>query len=267
MFPLKTDVFPANAADLARHLNDSLRDVFQLPIDPVTIREVSYPHLALLAVSLDGAEWREQLPPVPSPAGKASPALTVDSFTARGAEMSVGPAVIDFSMTARDVQLNQVTDRQGEIVLLLQSAGEGQVEASISRADLEALVAEVARREASKHGVAIQSVHLSLRSQSARSLAAEVRMRARKMFVTTSLRITGQVNFDQELNARISGLDCVGDGAIASAACGILKPHLQKVEGRELPLMSLPLGEVRLRDVRLTVGEKLSVTAEFGVIT
>ena len=28
--------------------------------------------------------------------------------------------------------------------------------------------------------------------------------------------------------------------------------------------MSLPLGEIRLRDVRLTVGDKLCVTAEFG---
>jgi hypothetical protein len=28
--------------------------------------------------------------------------------------------------------------------------------------------------------------------------------------------------------------------------------------------MSLPLGEVRLRDVQLAVGDKLSVTAEFG---
>jgi hypothetical protein len=31
--------------------------------------------------------------------------------------------------------------------------------------------------------------------------------------------------------------------------------------------MSLPLGEVRLRDVRLAVGERLSVTAEFGSIS
>jgi hypothetical protein len=47
-------------------------------------------------------------------------------------------------------------------------------------------------------------------------------------------------------------------------ACGVLKPHLEKLEGRDFPLMSLPLGEVHLRDVRIAVGDKLVVTAEFG---
>jgi hypothetical protein len=47
-------------------------------------------------------------------------------------------------------------------------------------------------------------------------------------------------------------------------ACGILKPYLQKFDGREFPLMSLPLGEIRLRDMQLSVGDQLCVTAEFG---
>jgi hypothetical protein len=47
-------------------------------------------------------------------------------------------------------------------------------------------------------------------------------------------------------------------------ACGILKPHLEKINGRKFSLMSLPLGEVRLRDVRIAAGHKLSVSAEFG---
>ena len=82
--------------------------------------------------------------------------------------------------------------------------------------------------------------------------------------MSAALRIIGQLDLDEKLNAKISGLDCTGEGAIASVACGVLKPHLQKIDGREFPLMSLPLGEVRLRDVRIAVGDKLSVTAEFG---
>ena len=50
-------------------------------------------------------------------------------------------------------------------------------------------------------------------------------------------------------------------------ACGILQPYLQKADGREFPLMSLPLGEIQLRDVRVAVSDKLSVTAEFGGAT
>jgi hypothetical protein len=264
MFPLSTANFPPNAADLARALNDSLRALFTVAQEPVTIRDLSYPHLAELDLSLDGAELRGRPPGPPSLATAPAPALTVDSFSAGGRGMSVGPAAIDFSLTATGVELHRASDQAGQIVLVLHTAAAGRVEASASKADLEALIAEVAKVEAGKQGVSVDAVQLSLRSQSPRSLGAEVRLRAKKLFLSASLRITAQLDLDEELNARLSGLDCTGDGAIAAVACGVLKPHLQKLNGREFPLMSLPIGEVRLRDVRLAVGEKLSVTAEFG---
>ncbi len=264
MFPLKTNTLPANATDLAQRLNESLRDLFQLPNDPVTVREVAYPHLASLAVSLDGAQLRGQPSTVPSPTGESVPALTVDCFAAKGSHISVGPAAVDFALEAKDVHLHRATDSRGDVVLMLHSAAEGRIEVSASPADLETLIADVAKAEAAKHGVAIDSVRLTLRSNSPRSLAAEVRLRAKKLFLSTSLRITGQIDLDEELNAEISGLDCTGDGAMGGIACGILKPHLEKINGRNFSLMSLPLGEVRLRDVRIAAGEKLSITAEFG---
>lgn len=264
MFPLNTDIFPATAAELERLLNESLRQLLNLERDPVEVRSNSYPHLDSLSVSLDGAEVRQPPPAIPSLRSEAVPALTVESFRVAGAPMKVGPAAVDFALDARGLQLHQATDRQGHIVLLLHNAEDGRVEISLMVSDLEALIAEVAKSEASKHGVNIDSVELSLRSQSPRSLAAEIRLRAKKLFVTAALRITGQLDLDEKLTAKLSGLDCIGEGAIASVACGVLKPHLQKIDGREFPLMSLPLGEVRLRDVRIAVGDKLLVTAEFG---
>jgi hypothetical protein len=264
MFPLKTDVFPANASDLARRLNESLHDVLDLPNDPVTVRELSYPHLASLNVSLDGARLRGQPRPVPSFGGEFTPALTVDSFTAKGSAMSVGPAAIDFSLEAQHLDLHGAHGPDGNVVLVLHQAANGRIEVAASLSDLEALIADVAKTEAARHGVVIDNVQLLLRSNSPRSLAAEVRLRAKKIFLSASLRIIGELDLDEELNARISGLDCTGDGAIASVACGVLNPQLQKINGREFPLMSLPLGEVRLRDVRIGVGDKVSVTAEFG---
>jgi hypothetical protein len=264
MFPLNTSNFPSNATDLARRLNESLRDLFQLPNEAVVIHEVSYPHLASLAVSLDGAQLRGQPPPVPSPTGASTLALTVDSFVAKGSQISIGPAAVDFALEAKDVHLHRASDPEGNTVLMLHSAADGRIEVSASPANLEALIAEMAKTEASKHGVAIDSVQLSIRSNSPRSLAAEVRLRAKKLFLSTSLRITGQVDLDDELNARISDLDCTGEGAMGGIACGVLKPHLEKIDGRQFSLMSLPLGEVRLRDVRIAAGDKLSITAEFG---
>jgi hypothetical protein len=267
MFPLKTAAFPSNSADLAALLNKSLRDLFHLARDPVDLREVSYPHLAEFFVSLDGAQLRGQPPSMPSLTDELIPALTIDSFRAKGSGMSVGPAAIDFLLEAQGLDLHRAPDAEGNIVLVPHKAAHGRIEVAASSSDIEALIAEVAKTEAGKHGVAIDSVQLTLRSNSPRSLAAEVRFRAKKLFLSASIRITGQVDLDEALNAKISGLDCTGDGGLAGIACGVLKPHLQKLNGRDFPLMSLPLGEIRLRDVRIAAGDKLSVTAEFGSAT
>jgi len=264
MFPLDTDTFPPTAVDLAKHLNDSVRQLFGLTRDPVEVREKSYPHLDSLLVSLDGARLPERPPEMPSVASAAEPALTIDSFRVNASPLSVGPASVDFQLGAQGVELHRAIDRSGHLLLLLHDAAKGHVEISVALSDLEALLGEVAKAEAGRHGVNVDAVELTLRSRSSRSLAAEVHLRAKKLFMSASLRITGQLDLDEQLNARISGLDCTGDGAIASVACGILKPHLHKLEGREFSLMSLPLGEVRLRDVQIAVSEKLSVSAEFG---
>ncbi|HEY2140284.1 MAG TPA: hypothetical protein VGH00_09410 [Chthoniobacterales bacterium] len=264
MFPLKTDTLPANARDLTRKLNESLRDLFDLSNDPVVVREVSYPHLASLTVALDGAQLRDQPPAIPSVGSKQSPALTVDSFTAKGSAMSIGPAAVDFALEAQQLDLHRATGADGNVVLVLHKAATGRIEVSASLSTLESLIAQVAKTEGAKHGVAIDGVRLTLASNNSRSLSAEVRLRARKLFLSTSLRITGRLDLDEELKASVSGLECTGEGAIASVACGVLKPHLEKLEGRNFPLMSLPLGHVRLRDVKIAAGEKLSITAEFG---
>ena len=264
MFPLNIETFPATAADLAQHLNAGIRQLFGVTRNPVELREKSYPQLESLVVSLDGAVLPERPPPMPSVASSPEPALTIDSFRVSASPLSVGPALVDFQLVAQGVELHRAIDRSGHFLLLLHNAANGRVEIVAAVSDLETLIAQVAKAEAGRHGVNLESVQLSLRSRSSRSLAAEVRLRAKKLFVSASLRITGQLDLDEQLNARISGLDCTGDGAIASVACGILKPHLQKLEGREFSLMSLPLGEVRLRDVRIAVGEKLSISAEFG---
>ena len=144
------------------------------------------------------------------------------------------------------VHLGQGKDSNDEIVLSLHDACRRE-NRNLRRLwpISKRLIAKIAKDEAGKHGVTIENVQLTARTTSPRSLEAEVRLRARKLFLSASIRVTGQLDLDSELNARISGLKCKGDGAIAAIACGVLDPHLQKLDGREFPLMSLPLGEIR----------------------
>lgn len=264
MFPLSTATFPSSATDLARLLNQSLQRIFIAESDPVTVREHSYPHLDAISISLDGAQLRADPPRPPVISGKTSPAFEIDQLTLSASPLSLGPAAVNLSLSARKVQLGQSKDSNDQIVLSLENAADGNIEISTAQTDLEALIAKLAQTQARKQGITIDGVQLKLQQKSAHSLAAEVHLRARKLFLSASIQVTGQLELDDQLNLKISGLNGTGDGAIATLACGILKPYLRKIDGRELPLMSLPLGDVRLRDVRLTVGDKFCVTAEFG---
>jgi hypothetical protein len=264
MFPLATSTFPSSASDLEHLLNESLERLFVTQSRPVTVREHSYPHLEAIAVSLDGARLRPDPPKPPPLPSETSPAVEIDQFDLTASSLSLGPVALDFSLAARDVELHQARNADGEIALSLEGATDGNIEISLAHDDLEAVVAKLAQDQAKKQGITIDSVQLQLRQENAHSVAAEVNLRARKLFLSATIRVTARLDLDDQLNLKLSGLNCTGDGGIATLACGILTPYLRKVDGREFPLMSLPLGKIRLRDVRLAVGEKLVVTAEFG---
>jgi hypothetical protein len=263
MFPLQTNSLPPNAEALRAALEQSLRRVVRPTGPMVTVEEKQYPDLAVIRVSLDGADAGEPPRPLP-PVGAVEPALRVAHFEISGRPILVQQAKVKLSCTARDVWIGQGRDQDGRVLLLLQDATDGNVEASIALADLEALVLAGAKAEAAKHGVTVEDVRIELRSRSERALDVVVEVRAKKLFLNAAVRISGSVAIDEQLNARLSGLECAGEGTLGTLACGFIAPHLQRFNGREFSLMALPLGEVRLREVRIAADRELRVTAQFG---
>ena len=264
MFPLYTANFPSSALDLERLLNHGLQRIFSIDANPVGLGEASYPHLKEIRVCLDGARLRSNPPPPVSICGEISPALRVDQLSLSAQALSIGPASINLSLLAHTVDFVQGKDSNEQVALALENATDGQIEISISQTGLAALITALTQSQASKQGITISEVQLDLRPTNAHSLAAQVRLRIRKLFLNASLSVTGQLDLDDHLNLKISGLNCTGDGAMASLACTILTPYLRKIEDQEIPLLFLSLGEIHLRDVRLAVDANLTVTAEFG---
>ena len=264
MFPLYTKTLPVSAVDLAVLLNDSVKRVFANAANPVVIRDKAYPELAEIRITLDGAELRPNPPGPPVVLGKSTPALRVDDLHLNAAGVMLGPATADIRLGARDVRLNEGRDAKGEAVLMLQAAADGVVEITAATKDIEAAIAAVAKSEAGKHGVQIDQVRLTVKPRGARSVDGEVQLRAKKLFFSTVITISAKLDLDDQLNASVSGLKCNGEGAIGALGCGFLEPHLNALNGRSFPLMALPLGEVRLRDVRIAAGDRVTVTAEFG---
>lgn len=265
MFPLHTKTFPPDAVTLRDALEDSLRDVVRAPPGIVSIEENKYPDLQAIRVLLDGAQVSGQPPPPPAPAvGQIEPALRVERFEISGQPVFVEGAAINFACTAREVQIGQGRDNGGNLLLLLQRAANGSVEISLSIADLERLLETGAKREAAKHGVTVEQLKVQLRSRNERALDAEVQVRARKLFLSATVRVTGSIEIDDRLNARLSGLNCSGEGALGSLACNFLAPQLERFNNRAFSLMALPLGEVQLREITISATDKLAITSQFG---
>jgi hypothetical protein len=264
MLPLHTATFPSSAAELERLLNETVERVFISKPHPVRVCDHSYPRLYEIDVSLDRARLRPGTLSPPIAAGEISPALEIDQFTLNASPLSVGPAVLNLSVSASEIRLGQRKDSNEQVVVLLQSAAEGKIRISMGQDDVEALITELARSQASKQGVTIDGVQLTLRQESVQSLAVAIHLRARKLFLGASLRVTGQLDLDDQFNLKVSRLHCTGDGGIATLACGILKPYLEKVDGHTLPLMPLALKGISFREVRIVADDNVAVTAEFG---
>jgi hypothetical protein len=266
MFPLQTDSLPANADSLRAALEDSLRQVVRLPAgEMVVVEDRSYPELNAIRLSLDGATVLDHLPPRPTPPkGTGQPALSVLDFEISARPLLVQGASVDLSCRARAVELGQTRDEKGRIVLLLRKAAEGKLEVGLAIADLEALVLTAAKAAAAEQGVSIENVRIELMARTERAVDLLVQVRAKKLFFNAIVRISGRAEIDEQLNARLVGLECTGEGTLGTLACGLIAPHLQRFDGRAFPLLALPLGEVKLRDVRIATGDELRVTAEFG---
>lgn len=265
MFPLPNKIFPPDAETLRVALEESLRRGLTPAGPMVTVEEISYPELAAIRVSLDGANAGERPPPRPAPpVGPVEPGLRVAHFEISGRPILMQRAKLHLTCTARDVHVGQGRDRDGNVLLLLQDAAEGNVEVAIALADLEALVLAGAKAAAGPQGVTVEDVRIELRARTERALEVVVQVRAKKLFLSATVRISGSAEVDEQLNARLSGLECAGEGTLGTLACGFIAPHLQRFKGREFPLMALPFGEVKMRDLRIAVGTELRVTASFG---
>ncbi len=264
MIPLHRTQFPNSKAELAEAMDEALRRYVRKTGPLVTIHARVFPYLDEININFDGAELDGSLPSLAKPVGETKPACEAAAVTISGRHISLRGAPLNLQLSARDLVFDQGRDDQGQALLLVKSIRTGHFVLSVAQMDLEKAIREMAVREAARHGIVIEETRLSLRARGPRSLAADVRLRARKFLFRTHIDISGQVNIDDQFNARVSNLKCRAEGTIGSIACGALQPHLQRLEGQSFPLMSFPLVEIKLRDVRITVADAIEITADFG---
>jgi hypothetical protein len=267
MFPLAGKDFPTSSDALVTAIGDALADVFTFPQKQksVSISGGKFPDLKTVSINLDGAEVSvDKPPPKPVGIGSRKPGVTVEKLTVSGHPIRYGRARLDLDITAKSLRFDFDRDQADHPLLVLAAAHEGNVAAKIDRADIQSLLLEAATALAGQQGVTIQDLQLKLTSEGPRDIAANVRVKAKKMMMSGVIQITGRLTIDDEFNARVSGLKCVGEGFVGGAAATFLQKKLAPIDGTKIPLMAFSLGDVTLRDVKISLVDSLQVNAAFG---
>jgi hypothetical protein len=263
MIPLSIQTAPRSTEQLAAALNASLAQVFNLAAAPASITG-AYPSLTAVRIDLNGAAVRHT-PPKPDPIGPREPGPTVQSLELSASPLRFERAQLNLMLRGNGLSFDYDRDRAGNTLLVLTNADDGTIEAHIGRSDIELLLRDVAATTLTKeHGVAIQSLEIQLTSAGPRSIAADVRVKAKKLVMSGIVRLAARLDIDDALNATITGLHCAGEGVIGSAVAVPLNKKIQLYNGTRIPLMAFNLGDVKLRDVRIEVTDGLRVQAAFG---
>lgn len=261
MLPLAGPPFPDSAESLAQALRDGLAR-HGLAAQQIDARG-SWPALGELRLDFTGTRLTraQRLPGASAPlAGRVEAA----EFTLAAAPLHFEQTPIDLSLRATQTSFGFAQSADSEPLLVLEGAEHGELALEIRREALEALLQSVAAKAAGEHGVEVKKTRLELVSRSPRELAFRAEVTAKMFIVTAAITLSGEVTVDDQLDARLTNLRFSGEGMIANAAGGFIRPQLEKLEGRTFSLLALSLGRIKLRDVQLAGGDSLRLTTQFG---
>ena len=130
--------------------------------------------------------------------------------------------------------------------------------------DLEQAIVRIAGAKARLYGIDLEQIRLAMRARGRRSLAADIKVQAKKFFTRAKIDIYAQLDITNEFVVKISEIKCKGDGKLGSFTCAALSPFFEKLKSKSFPLKSLPLGGLQLRDVHVAVADTVELTVDFG---
>lgn len=261
MLPLNAPPLPVSAESLSRALRDGLAQ-HHLPARDVAASG-EWPRLDSLRLDFTGlALTRAQRPTIAHGAGEGG--IAVADFTLLAAPLHFEKTPMELSLRATQAAFTFAQSAAGETLLALADATHGELALEVRRDALEALLHGLATDAAAEHGVDVKKTRLELTTRGPRELAFRAEVTAKMFIATATVSLSGDIGVDEQLEARISNLRFSGDGMIAKAASGFIRPHIEKLEGRKFPLMAFSLGNIKLRDLQLRGGDSLRLTAQFG---
>jgi hypothetical protein len=256
MLPLAGETAPTHTPDLADALQ---RGLTQYGVVADVAAEGDWPALTSLEVRLSRLERPRQLEKatVASSLGIARLVVTGSPVTIEGV-----PAMVRADFSTLGCGIGKASD--GPWQLVVNTAEAGRLELEASKTDVEAAVHRVVSELAEKQGATVQSTTLQLTSPTPHSVEFQVTCTAKIFIASATLTVSGRLEVDDQLNARIGGLRVSGDGMIANMAHGLIQPKLAEINGRVIPLGDYVAAGLRVSDLTISTGDRLRLEATFG---
>jgi len=264
MLPLFRKDFPSPRDDLAHALDAALHRFVQKSGPIVDLRSRVFPLVDEIRINLDGAKLDSPPPPPGKAEGKTQLAFETAAVNVNGRNISVRGVPLNLRMEMRDVVFHKGVDANGDAVLILRKAREGQLVLSAAQLVLEEAAGRLGGEKARLRGIDLEQVRLAMRARGRRSLAADIRIQAKKFFARANIDIYAQLDITNEFAAKISELKCKGDGKLSSIACSALAPFFEKLKSKTFSLKSLPLGDLQVHDIHVAVTDTVEITVDFG---
>ena len=260
MFPIGSEI-PRDTASFCAALTRGLAPL-GVPGDSIDIQG-EFPQFAYLGINLSETRFHRGLE-ISRSGGELSPLCFARAVRIHGEPVYAGNVPMQVDLQAEDVVIAAAPAKSGDgKVMVLERAGNGSVDLSVAKADLETALLSLGRKAAEDKGAEIKNLDLQLRSESPRSLSARASIEGKALFFTASVTLSGSLEVDDELNARVRDLRCEGEGMIGKMATGALSAHIDRIQARVFPLGQAFAG-LRLRDVRLEATDRLRIHASFG---
>src|SRR5438445_9169182 len=247
MIALHCTQFLSSKDELAQAIDRALRRLAQKSEPLVNVRSRVFPYLDEIAINFDRAQFDSRPPAPPVVVGETKLACEAAIVTLSARNVSVRGVPLDLHMEARDVVFHQGRDGNSEVVLIAHKVRDGQIVVSAAQPDLENAIVEIGGREARPHGIVIEQVRLTMRACGARSIAADIGIRARKFPLRAKIDISVQLDIDGDFVAKISTLKSKRHGTIGSIPYSALQPSLPQHAGPSLYFTSLSLARLQFR--------------------
>ena len=256
MLPLAGNKPPTNATELADALQQGLT---QHGVTARVTAEGDWPALSSLAIQLSKVAR-----PTPLQKANGDRTLTIGRFSVTGTPVEVEGVPASVRGEFSDLGCAFGRSGDGPWQLIVQSAGSGQLTIEAATSDIEQAVHRIVSELAGKQGATVKNATLNLTALSPRAVKFEVSCTAKVFIATATLTVSGQLEIDNQLNARPSGLTVKGDGMVASMAQGMIQPRLAEYNDRVIPLGEYMAAGLTVSDLRISTGEKVRLEATFS---